>query len=126
VDLLEEMKIDLFFVIGGDGTLRGAGEICAEIDRRGLKKSVIGIPKTIDNDIMYLDKRFGFETAFAEAVKAVTCAHTESIGSLNGVGLVKLMGRDSGFIACFAALAGNDVNFTLIPEVPFDLDGPNG
>ncbi len=126
VDLLEEMNINLFFVIGGDGTLRGAGDICAEIERRGLEKSVIGIPKTIDNDIMYLDKSFGFETAFAEAVKAVSCAHTESLGSMNGVGLVKLMGRDSGFITCFAALAGNHVNFALIPEVPFHLDGQHG
>jgi 6-phosphofructokinase 1 len=126
VDLLEEMKIDVLFVVGGDGSLRGASEIAAEVLRRGLKKSVIGIPKTIDNDIAYLDKSFGFETAFAEAVKAVTCAHTESLGAMNGVGLVKLMGRDSGFIACYAALAGNDVNFVLIPEVPFALDGPAG
>jgi 6-phosphofructokinase 1 len=126
VDLLEEMKIDILFVVGGDGSLRGGSEIAAEIERRGLKKGVIGIPKTIDNDIAYLDKSFGFETAFAEAVQAVTCAHTESLGSMNGVGLVKLMGRDSGFIACYAALAGNDVNFVLIPEVPFALDGPRG
>jgi 6-phosphofructokinase 1 len=126
VDTLEEMKVDLLFVIGGDGTLRGAMDLCSEIKRRDLRKSVIGIPKTIDNDIMFLDKSFGFETAFAEAVKTVECAHIESIGSPNGVGLVKLMGRDSGFIACFAALAGSAVNFVLIPEVPFQLDGPRG
>jgi 6-phosphofructokinase 1 len=126
VSFLEEMEVDILFVVGGDGSLRGANEISLEIQRRGQLKSVIGIPKTIDNDIMYLDKSFGFETAFAEAVKAVTCAHVESLGSRNGIGLVKLMGRDSGFIACFAALAGSVVNFVLIPEVPFELEGPRG
>ena len=125
-DLLEEMKIDLLFVVGGDGTLRGAAELTDEISRRGLHKSIIGIPKTIDNDIMYLDKSFGFETAFAEAVKVINSAHAESQGSVNGVGLVKLMGRDSGFIASFAALAGNVVDFVLIPEVHFQLDGARG
>lgn len=126
VDTLEDMNVDILFVIGGDGTLRGAAEIVKEIQRRGLKKSVIGIPKTIDNDIMYLDKSFGFETAFAAAVQAVKCAYIEATGAVNGVGLVKLMGRDSGFIASFAALAGSNVDFVLIPEVPFDLDGPRG
>jgi 6-phosphofructokinase 1 len=126
VDTLEEMDVDILFVIGGDGTLRGAAELCAEIERRGLKKSIIGIPKTIDNDIMFLDKSFGFETAFAEAVKVVACAHTEALGSPNGIGLVKLMGRDSGFIASFAALAGNVVNFVLIPEVRFEMEGARG
>ncbi len=125
-DLLEEMQIDLLFVVGGDGTLRGAGELTEEMNRRGLRKSIIGIPKTIDNDIMYLDKSFGFETAFAEAVKVINSAHAESQGSVNGVGLVKLMGRDSGFIASFAALAGNVVDFVLIPEVPFQLEGARG
>lgn len=126
VSFLEEMEVDILFVVGGDGSLRGANEISLEVRRRGQLKSVIGIPKTIDNDIMYLDKSFGFETAFAEAVKAVACAHVESLGSRNGIGLVKLMGRDSGFIACFAALGGNVVNFVLIPEVRFDLEGPRG
>lgn len=126
VDTLVRMGVDLLFVIGGDGTLRGANEIAKECRVRGLAKAVVGIPKTIDNDIMYLDKSFGFETAFAEAVKAITCAHTESLGSYNGVGLVKLMGRDSGFIACHATLAGSDVNYALIPEVPFSVEGPGG
>jgi len=126
VDHLEELDVDLLFVIGGDGALKGGAAINEEIRRRGLKKSVIGIPKTIDNDIMYLDKSFGFETAFAEAVKAVSCAHVEAVGAMNGIGLVKLMGRDSGFIACYAALAGQHVNFCLIPEVPFCLEGPRG
>lgn len=126
VDLLEEMEVDQLYVVGGDGTLRGAAEICEEIERRGLRKSVIGIPKTIDNDIQFIDKSFGFETAFAEAVKAVQSAYAESQGSYNGIGLVKLMGRDSGFITSFATLAGSAVNFALIPEVPFQLEGGRG
>lgn len=126
VDLLEEMNVDIFFVVGGDGTLRGATEISAECERRGLKKAVVGIPKTIDNDIMFLDKSFGFETAFAHAVQAVKCGYVEATGAVNGVGLIKLMGRDSGFISCYAALAGGNVDFVLIPEVPFQLEGERG
>jgi len=126
VDKLVELKVSILFVIGGDGTLRGAQEIVAEVASRGLKISVVGIPKTIDNDLEYMDKSFGFETAFAEAVRAVRCAHSEAKGYPNGVGLVKLMGRDSGFIAAFAALADNSVNFVLIPEVPFHLTGKYG
>jgi 6-phosphofructokinase 1 len=126
VDLLEEMNIDIFFVVGGDGTLRGAMEISREIERRGLRKSVVGIPKTIDNDIQYLDKSFGFETAFAVAVESVKCAHIEATGSINGIGLLRLMGRDSGFIACYAALAGSNVDFVLIPEIEFALEGERG
>ncbi|MFM7604006.1 MAG: 6-phosphofructokinase, partial [Prosthecobacter sp.] len=91
VDTLEEMNVDILYVIGGDGTLRGAAEIVKEIERRGLKKAVVGIPKTIDNDIRYLDKSFGFETAFDAAVQAVNCAYVEATGAVNGVGLVKLM-----------------------------------
>jgi 6-phosphofructokinase 1 len=126
VDNLVELRVNILFVIGGDGTLRGAQEIVTEISNRGLKISVIGIPKTIDNDIEYLDKSFGFETAFAEAVRSVRCAHSEARGYPNGVGLVKLMGRESGFIAAFAALADNSVNYVLIPEVPFYLEGKDG
>jgi 6-phosphofructokinase 1 len=126
VDHLEELDVDILFLIGGEGTLRGGEAMSAEIRRRNLKKSVIGIPKTIDNDIVYIDKSFGFETAFAEAVKAVSSAHVEALGAVNGVGLVKLMGRESGFIACYASLAGQHVNFCLIPEVPFALEGERG
>ena len=126
VDHLDELNVDILFVIGGDGTLRGAAAINEELRRRGLRKGVIGIPKTIDNDIMFIDKSFGFETAFAEAVKAVTAAYVEAVGAVNGVGLVKLMGRHSGFIACFATLAAQHVNFCLIPEVPFELEGSRG
>jgi 6-phosphofructokinase 1 len=126
VDLLEEMKIDMLFVVGGDGSLRGAAAIAEECARRECVKAIVGIPKTIDNDIMYLDKSFGFETAFAEAMQAVRCAYVEAAGSVNGIGLLKLMGRHSGFIACFAALAGSNVDFVLIPEVPFELHGQRG
>ncbi|HEV3270960.1 MAG TPA: ATP-dependent 6-phosphofructokinase [Candidatus Methylacidiphilales bacterium] len=126
VDFLVEYNVNILFVIGGDGTLRGAQDIVAEVTARNLKIGVVGIPKTIDNDIEYMDKSFGFETAFAEAVRTVRCAHIEAQGYPNGVGLVKLMGRDSGFIAAFAALAENSVNYVLIPEVPFQLTGRHG
>ena len=126
VDALERMNINLFFVIGGDGTMRGAELITEEIMKRNLKISVVGIPKTIDNDMAILQKSFGFDTAISEAVKAIQCAHVESKGAPNGIGLIKLMGRQSGHIAAFSALALADVNFVLIPEVPFDLEGENG
>lgn len=123
VDTLERMNIGILFVIGGDGALRGAQAISEEIARRGLKISVIGIPKTIDNDISFMDKSFGFETAVAETRTAIYSAHVEAEGARNGIGLVKLMGRESGFIAAHATLANSDVNFCLIPEVPFTLEG---
>jgi len=122
VDTLDRMNIGLLFAIGGDGTLRGARDIAEEVQKRGLKIGVVGIPKTIDNDISYVERSFGFETAVSGAVKAIDAAHTEAKGARNGVGLVKLMGRESGFIAVFASLARSDVNFCLIPEVPFGLD----
>jgi 6-phosphofructokinase 1 len=122
VDTLERMNVGILFAIGGDGTLRGTQAISEEIGRRGLKISVIGIPKTIDNDISYVDVSFGFETAVSESRTAIYSAHTEAVGARNGIGLVKLMGRDSGFIAAYAALANSDVNFCLVPEVPFTLD----
>jgi 6-phosphofructokinase 1 len=122
VDTLERMNLGLLFTIGGDGTLRGARAISEEIGRRGLKVGVIGIPKTIDNDISYVEASFGFETAVAESRTAIFSAHTEATGARNGIGLVKLMGRQAGFIAAHAALANNDVNFCLVPEVRFTLE----
>jgi len=122
VDTLERTGIQLLFTVGGDGTLRGAQAISREIERRGLKIGVIGIPKTIDNDISFMDMSFGFQTAVAETRTAIYSAHNEAKGARNGIGLVKLMGRESGFIAAYASLANNDVNFCLIPEVPFTLD----
>jgi 6-phosphofructokinase 1 len=122
VDTLEEMKIGILFAIGGDGTQRGSLAISEEVKKRGLNISVIGIPKTIDNDVSYIQKTFGFETAVAEAKRAIYAATAEATGARNGIGLVKLMGRDSGFIAAFSVLVGSDVNFCLIPEVRFSLD----
>ena len=123
VDTLERMNIGILFTIGGDGTLRGAQAIAEEAGKRGAKIAVIGVPKTIDNDISYVQRSFGFETAVTEAGAAINSAHTEATGARNGVGLVKLMGRESGFIAAFASLAYNDVNYCLVPELPFTLEG---
>jgi 6-phosphofructokinase 1 len=126
VSTLERHGVSLLFVIGGDGTLRGAAKIADEAAARGLPLAVIGVPKTIDNDIPYLDQSFGFQTAFARATDSIKSAHTEASSTPNGVGLVKVMGRHSGFIACYAALASHDADFVLIPEVPFRLDGDGG
>jgi len=126
VDTLERMNINILFCIGGDGTLRGAHAIAEEIKNRRLKIGVAGIPKTIDNDIDLIHKSFGFETAFSEANDIVRNAHNEATGAYNGIALVKVMGRDAGFIAANAALSIQEVNFVLIPEVAFDLDGPTG
>jgi len=123
VDCLERQGIQILFVIGGDGSMRGALSLVEEIRLRGSRIAVVGIPKTVDNDLMYIDKSFGFDTAYSKAVEFIRSAHVEAKGAPNGVGLVKLMGRHSGFIACHAALASQDANFVLIPEVPFDLDG---
>lgn len=126
VDTLVERGIDLLFAIGGDGTMRGAHAIAAEIGRRGRAISVVGVPKTIDNDIPFVDKTFGFETAVAMARTAIDAAHTEALSAMNGIGLVKLMGRGAGFIAAHATMASHDVNVCLVPEVKFRLDGPTG
>ena len=126
VDTLVRERIDMLFCVGGDGTQRGAHAICNEIERRGLSIAVVGIPKTIDNDIPYCDRTFGMVTAVDAAQKVLEIAHTEARGAQRGIGLVKLMGREAGFIACFATLASQDVNFTLIPELPFVLEGESG
>ncbi len=123
VDTLERMKIGILFTIGGDGTLRGGQAIVEEVKRRGARISIIGIPKTIDNDICYVQQTFGFETAVTETRTSLYSAHVEATGARNGVGLVKLMGRQSGFIAAYATLANSEVNFCLIPEVSFSFDG---
>jgi 6-phosphofructokinase 1 len=123
VSTLSELGIGILFTIGGDGTLKGAAKISEEITRQGKSIAVIGIPKTIDNDISYLQTTFGFETAVSEARRSTYAAHTEAIGARNGIGLVKLMGRDSGFIAAYTAMADCQVNYCLIPEAPFTLPG---
>ncbi len=126
VDSLERMNIGILFMIGGDGTLVAATKIADTITKRGLKISVIGIPKTIDNDIYMVSKSFGFDTAVDVATKAIKAAHNEAQGYPNGIGLIKLMGRYSGFIAATATLAQQDVNFVLIPEIDIDLEGEKG
>jgi 6-phosphofructokinase 1 len=126
VDFLQRKGISLLFAIGGDGTLRGALDIHREARKRGLPISVIGIPKTIDNDIAFVERTFGLETAFSIAAESIRSAHTEAIGAPNGIGIVKVMGRMSGYIAANAALALAEVNFCLIPEVSFGLDGSFG
>jgi 6-phosphofructokinase 1 len=126
VRTLDRLNINLLFAIGGDGTQRGAGEIAAAAKAHGLALSVVGIPKTIDNDLSFMDRTFGFETAIYAAAPVIGCAHMEAKGAYNGIGLVQLMGRDSGFIAAYASLANSVVNFCLIPEVPFELEGEAG
>ncbi len=126
VDRLMNFGISVLFCVGGDGTLRAAHLIADEILNRGLNISVIGVPKTIDNDINYVERTFGFETAFSIAVDSIKSAHTEAKDALNGIGIVRLMGRDSGYIAANAALASQDVNYVLVPEIPFDLEGEYG
>lgn len=126
VDTLVEQHIDILFTIGGDGTMRGALALCREIDRRGLDIAVVGLPKTIDNDIPYVRRSFGFETAVMVATQALRSAHTEAESVRNGIGLVKLMGRHSGYIAANACLATGHANFCLVPEVPFRLEGEDG
>lgn len=126
VDNLERLGISALFVIGGDGTLRGAQALAAEVRQRQTKIAVVGIPKTIDNDLRFIERCFGFATAVEEARRVLTGAHAEARGAFNGVGLVKLMGRHAGFIAAHASLANADVNFCLIPEVSFDLEGERG
>jgi len=126
VDAIEQMNINMLFVIGGDGSQRGALAVAEESERRGNRLAVVGVPKTIDNDLSFVDRSFGFDTAVSEAVASVAAAHVEAHDAVNGVGIVKLMGRQSGFIAAHTALAMNDVNYVFIPEVPFDLDGEKG
>jgi len=126
VDSIEQMNLNILFTIGGDGTQHGGYRIYEEAKRRGRKLAVIGIPKTIDNDLCFIQRSFGFETAVSQAGRVVNAAHTEATSAINGIGLVKVMGRESGFIAAYTALASSDVNYVLIPEVPFDIDGPNG
>lgn len=126
VDFMEAREIDILFCIGGDGTQAGAHAIQQEVEKRGLAKSIIGIPKTIDNDVPYVEQSFGYVTALEVASEVLRGAHVEAVGAPNGIGLVKLMGRAAGFIAAGAAIAAQEANFVLVPEVPFPLEGPGG
>ncbi len=126
VDAMERMNISILFMIGGDGTMKAAQVIHEEVSLRNNKMSIVGIPKTIDNDVNFVSRTFGFDTAVEKATEAIRCAHTEALGAPNGIGMVKLMGRESGFIAAQATIALKEVNFVLIPESPFELHGENG
>ena len=126
VDAIEALNMNMLFIIGGDGTQRGALEVAEEIDKRGLRVAIVGVPKTVDNDLVFIQRSFGFDTAVQKATEAVSAAHMEARSHINGIGLIKLMGRESGFIATATALASHEANFCLIPEVPFDLEGSEG
>ncbi len=126
VDNLIRLGVNILFTIGGDGTQRGGNDLFQEARRRGHPLAVVGVPKTIDNDVPFVARTFGFQTAVEEAAKVLTAAHTEAHSVEHGVSVVKLMGRNAGFIAAGATIANQDVNFTLIPEVPFKLHGPGG
>jgi 6-phosphofructokinase 1 len=126
VDGLEQHDVQMLFLIGGNGTMRAAEAIHDEIARRGLKKAIVGLPKTIDNDIHLITRTFGFETAAGVATQAVNATHVEAEGAYHGIGLIKVMGRNAGFVAAHAALASKQVNFLLVPEQDFDLDGEAG
>ncbi|MCR5766741.1 MAG: ATP-dependent 6-phosphofructokinase, partial [Treponema sp.] len=126
VDCLDRDGINMLFILGGDGTQRGSYDIACEVERRGMKCAVVGIPKTVDNDLMFIDRSFGFETAVQRAKETVAAVHMEASSQINGIGLVKLMGREAGFIAAAAALSSHETNFCLIPEVPFEMEGENG
>ena len=126
VDFLVNRDINILICVGGDGTQRGAHSIAEEIRKRGLPIAVVGVPKTIDNDIQYVRQTFGYYTAIEAARTILDGAHCEAKGAPNGIGLVKLMGRDSGFIAAGATIASQEVNFVLIPEIPIKLDGTKG
>ncbi len=126
VHTLRHYRVNILIIIGGDGTLRGARDIQKEIMRQKLKIAVIGVPKTIDNDIALVERSFGFETAVERTWDVINCAHSEAKAYRHGVGLIKLMGRKSGWIAASASIANSNVNTCLIPESPFDIDGSNG
>jgi 6-phosphofructokinase 1 len=126
VENLIRRRVNILFAIGGDGTQRGAREFFLEAQKRGHALSVVGIPKTIDNDIPFVARSFGFLTAVSEAAKVLQRAHTEARSVQNGIALVKLMGRHAGFLTAEATVASQDVNFTLIPEIPFQLEGGCG
>jgi 6-phosphofructokinase 1 len=126
VDNLIRRHVDILFTIGGDGTQRGGNDLFQEAKKRGHALSVVGIPKTVDNDVAFVARTFGYLTAVEEAAKVLHRAHTEARSVQNGIALVKLMGRHAGFIAAGATVASQDVNFTLVPEVPFRLEGKRG
>ena len=125
-DFLQANNIDILFCLGGDGTQRGAHALVQELRARDARISVVGIPKTIDNDVPFVRLSFGFTTALEKAAEVIRCAHVEARGALNGIGLVKLMGRHAGFIAAGASVVSQETDFALVPEISFPLDGKDG
>jgi len=126
LDTLEQLNINMLFTIGGDGTLKGARAMFEAAQARGSRIAIVGVPKTIDNDIPFINRTFGFETAVSKAAESIAAALIEAEGAPRGVGLVRLMGRNSGYIAAHAALAAGQTDVVLVPESPFTLDGANG
>ena len=126
VDHLVKMGINMLFTIGGDGTQRGGNALFQEAKKRGHDLAVVGIPKTIDNDVAFVSRTFGSLTAVEQACQVLDRAHVEARSVENGISLVKLMGRNAGFIAAGATVASQDVNFLLVPEVDFKLEGDKG
>src|SRR6476619_305617 len=122
VDNLIARGVNILFTVGGDGTQRGANDLYREAHRRGHAMAVVGVPKTIDNDVAFVARTFGFISAVEEAARVLACAHTEARSVPRGIGLAKLLGRHAGFVTAGAVVASQDVNFALIPEVPFHLD----
>jgi 6-phosphofructokinase 1 len=111
---VESEGIDAVIAIGGEGTL----SCTLEFHRRGLP--VVGVPKTIDNDIGVTERTFGFDTAVTIATEAIDRLHTTA-ESHNRIMVVEVMGRHVGHIATWAGIAGGATR-TLIPEEPFDID----
>ncbi|ERN19125.1 hypothetical protein AMTRI_Chr10g7890 [Amborella trichopoda] len=126
VHSIEANGFNQVYIIGGDGTMRGAVKIYNEVCRRKLNISIAGIPKTVDNDVGIIDRSFGFQTAVEIAQQAINAAHVEAESAVNGIGLVKLMGRSTGHIALHATLSSRDVDCCLIPENDFYLEGKGG
>lgn len=108
------LGIDALIVIGGDGTLH----IANDFSRRGMK--VVGVPKTIDNDLSATEVTFGFDTALLVATEAIDRLHTTA-ESHHRVMLIEVMGRDAGWIALHAGIAGG-AHIILIPEIPFRFE----
>lgn len=126
VDFMRQQGIDILLCVGGDGTQRGAHALHEEVQRQQAKIAIVGIPKTIDNDVPFVDISFGYATALERAAEVIRGAHAEARGAGNGIGLVRLMGRHAGFIAAGAAVVSQEVNVVLIPEIDFPLEGPSG
>uniref|UniRef100_A0A7S1RYX3 Phosphofructokinase domain-containing protein n=1 Tax=Alexandrium catenella TaxID=2925 RepID=A0A7S1RYX3_ALECA len=121
-DRLERLGINMVFTVGGDGTQHASHLLYEEAKRRNLDISIVGLPKSIDNDILFFDKTFGFDSAVSTAADIMRNGWVEATSCDKGVGIVKLMGRDAGFVAMHAALASTIVDLVMIPEVNVKLE----